>query len=343
MAVATRRRSSGRAARSSAAHSTVARVAALAAWALASSALIFMNKRLLVDARLPFPLALTGCGQLVSAACAVAASVVGLAPPLGRRPSLSSLALRLAPAVLCSAGTLYLGNAAYLSLSVAFIQILKAAVPALTLGVATARGLERWTPALAASVALICAGSAVATAAETGSAAFSWAGFGLFAGSAVLEAGRVVAMQALLSPSPRASSTSPLSPNEVTAYVGPPTGLLLLLAAAAVEGPAQRGGGLDRARAAAPAVFAALLTGYAVNATTAAAIRATSSLTFKVAGCLKNTAVVAAAVVAGGDVVTLLQGAGYGVSVLGFLLYTVTKQQQGGGGGGGGKTQGKRA
>ena len=57
----------------------------------------------------------------------------------------------------------------------------------------------------------------------------------------------------------------------------------------------------------------------------------------------ENTAVVAAAVVAGGDVVTLLQGAGYGVSVLGFLLYTVTKQQQGGGGGGGGKTRGKRA
>lgn len=337
MAVGTQSRRSA-----SASHTMAARVSALGAWALASSALIFMNKRLLVDARLPFPLALTGAGQLVSAACALLASVVGAAPPLGKRPALASLAARLAPAVLCSAGTLYLGNAAYLSLSVAFIQILKAAVPALTLGVATARGLERFTPALAASVALICFGSAVATAAEASSAAFSWVGFSLFAGSAVLEAGRVVAMQALLSPS--RAGAAPLSPNEVTAYVGPPTGVLLLLAGAAVEGPGLRRGGLDRVAAAFPAVVAALLMGFAVNATTAVAIRTTSSLTFKVVGCLKNTAVVAAAVIAGGDVVSPIQAAGYCVSVLGFLLYTVTKQGEveGCGGGNGRGKGGKR-
>lgn len=44
---------------------------------------------------------------------------------LGPAPSLAFMATKLLPVVLCSAGALYFGNVAYLSLSVAFIQILK--------------------------------------------------------------------------------------------------------------------------------------------------------------------------------------------------------------------------
>ena len=44
---------------------------------------------------------------------------------LGPAPSLQFFLLRLMPVVACAAGSLYLGNLAYLSLSVAFIQILK--------------------------------------------------------------------------------------------------------------------------------------------------------------------------------------------------------------------------
>ena len=44
---------------------------------------------------------------------------------LGAAPSLHFMATMLLPVVLCSAGALYFGNVAYLSLSVAFIQILK--------------------------------------------------------------------------------------------------------------------------------------------------------------------------------------------------------------------------
>ena len=44
---------------------------------------------------------------------------------LGPAPSPRFMATKLLPVVLCSAGALYFGNVAYLSLSVAFIQIIK--------------------------------------------------------------------------------------------------------------------------------------------------------------------------------------------------------------------------
>lgn len=47
--------------------------------------------------------------------------IIKLGPP----PTLRFLVTRLLPIVLSSAGALYFGNVAYLSLSVAFIQILK--------------------------------------------------------------------------------------------------------------------------------------------------------------------------------------------------------------------------
>lgn len=53
--------------------------------------------------------------------------------PLGRAPSAGVFSLRVLPSVVSFAGTLYLGNLAYLSLSMAFIQMLKAMVPAITL------------------------------------------------------------------------------------------------------------------------------------------------------------------------------------------------------------------
>jgi drug/metabolite transporter (DMT)-like permease len=315
--------------RTAAAPSPLAAALSLLAWALASSALIFMNKRIMVDVGFAYPLALTGAGQLVSAACAAAACRAGLwRPRLGPPPPLSTVLTRLLPVCACAAGTLYCGNAAYLTLSVAFIQMLKVLMPALTLAVGVVARVETVTPPLAVAVALMVAGTALATAEEAGGGGgrFSAVGAALFLASAVMEAGRVVAMQALLAggggggPGVRA-----YTPAEVTAYMGPPTGLLLLAAAAVTErdGLLHRGG-LALAVAHAPSIALALFMGFLVNATTAAAIRNSSSLTFKVAGTLKNTAVVLAGV-AQGDVVTARGAAGYAVSVAGFGLYTWAK------------------
>lgn len=64
----------------------------------------------------------------------------------------------------------------------------------------------------------------------------------------------------------------------------------------------------------------------AVNLTCYWAILATSATTFKVAGCLKNVAVVGASILAG-DPVTTKELQGYAVSMVGFVAYTWLKQR----------------
>lgn len=384
----------------------ISAISALLAWSAASAALVFMNKRLLVDAGFRYPFALTGAGQFVSGAAAVVASKTGLwkGMPIGPLPRPFGAAVAaLGPPVLCSAATLYFGNAAYLSLSLTFIQMLKVLMPAFTLSAAAAAGLERPTARLVFSVVLILLGSAAATAAEAGvdvgsllssfllpsrrggsgkgslllggggfsarpylpllfppsreasskKKAFSWIGFWSFVLSSVFEAGRVVWMQALMNSTAAAKKKEKkvkepnddvaavekktaavavvrkYNPAEVLAFMGPPTGLCLLLGAFLYEreGLLHAPNGL-RAVARRPLPFAAaLLMGFAVNATTAAAIGATSSLTFKVFGCAKNAAVVLLGVAAG-DQVSAPAALGYALSMLGFGLYSKSKMDQ---------------
>ncbi len=72
-----------------------------------------------------------------------------------------------------------------------------------------------------------------------------------------------------------------------------------------------------------------------VNVTSYWAIASTSSLTFKVAGCLKNIGVAWYGLVAQGEHLSVEQMAGYAVSMAGFALYSSLKL------GGGGKARGK--
>lgn len=64
-----------------------------------------------------------------------------------------------------------------------------------------------------------------------------------------------------------------------------------------------------------------------VNLTSYMAIATTSSLTFKVAGCLKNLGVVWYGVVVHHDHVTKGHLFGYAVSIAGFVLYSRLKSQ----------------
>lgn len=81
--------------------------------------------------------------------------------PLSRGPPTTNIRemMRLIPLVAFTAGTMFLGNAPYMHLSLSFIQILKAFTPALTLVVGVAAGIEKVTPALLLSVLLIAAGT----------------------------------------------------------------------------------------------------------------------------------------------------------------------------------------
>jgi len=200
--------------------------------------------------------------------------------------------------------------------------------PAVTLVLATLAGQERLTLALIASVTLIAVGTGGATAVETGAPSWSTIGAALFVGSSFTEAARVVGSQRLM-------TTHHFSSLETLVYVSLPASFLLIGASLLTEGTGKLllGAGLAGARAALEPVqlqlaYAAVLS-FAVNLTSVWAIGSTGSLTFKVAGCLKNLAVIWYSVAVSREHVSGGQVGGYLVSVAGFLLYTIAKTWSG--------------
>lgn len=96
-------------------------LAATAAWMFFSSALIIANKRVYTGG-FPYPMFVTGVGQIATAAGG--AALGRLAGLRGRSlPPLEWMRLVLAPLWGVTFLTMWLGNAAYLHLSVAFIQV----------------------------------------------------------------------------------------------------------------------------------------------------------------------------------------------------------------------------
>lgn len=211
--------------------------------------------------------------------------------------------------------------------------------PAVTLVLGALAGQERATPPLLASVALIALGTGAATLLEAGAPSWSALGAALFVGSSLTEAARVVGTQRLM-------AVHHFGSLEALLYTSLPAGALLIGASFAAEGTwplvakagaaaaAARSGGGGLAAAAAAAIAAlpagralalAAALSFAVNLTSFWAIWAGGPLTFKVAGCLKNLAVIWYAVAATRERVSMGQVLGYLASVAGFLIYTLAK------------------
>ena len=156
---------------------------------------------------------------------------------------------------------------------------------------------------------------------EVGAAGFSWLGFASFTFSAFLESARVVYIQLLL-------ARLKYNALEVLVFMGPPTAAVLLAASTVWEWDGLTRGGGFRLMAAKPALYGtAMCMGFAVNLSTAFAISATSSLTFKIWGCFKSTAVVALGCLLG-DRVLPAQVLAYGVSLAGFGIFSWAKTRE---------------
>ncbi len=114
----------------------------------------------------------------------------------------------------------------------------------------------------------------------------------------------------------------------MTVWLGPPTAVILFIGSyfREYDGLVEVGFALIRAK---PLWYAfALVLGFAVNMSTAMAIQATSSLTFKVVGCVKNAVVIWFGVLLG-DRVQGVQMLGNTVAMAGFLLYSRMKLARG--------------
>ena len=293
-------------------------VAYALAWSVASTLIILLNKRVMAPPSagglgFAFPMTLTFLGAAFSSAAAAAAlAASAVARPAGARRGIGWAAYvrGVVPCSCCAAVTLVSGNAAYATLSVSFIQMLKAATPLFTLAVSFL--LLGSDPApVVGPTSLIAVGTAISSYAEVNAHPAGLAHFFL---SAAAEAFRIVMMQLLL----RDSAMGAL---EATYYFSPACALALLACLLVFELPGLRSHGLG-VIAANPGTFALASTlGFGVNVTTLLFIGVAGSLTFKVVGNAKNIVVILLGVLLFGDPVTPLQCAGYAISMVGFTLY----------------------
>ena len=137
----------------------------LVQWVSLSSGLILLNKHILSTAGFDFPCTLVLMHMVFCSLCACVWRLLGWVsvPPMR---GLADHLMRFAPIGLCFAASLSLGNAAYLYISVAFVQMLKAGTPVATLLVSIVLGLERPSCRLAFYILLVSSGIGVACAAQ---------------------------------------------------------------------------------------------------------------------------------------------------------------------------------
>eukprot|EP00887_Chlorella_sp_A99_P007875 scaffold20.g7875.t1 len=165
----------------------------VAVWIGLSGAVIMFNKYLLAYGGFPYPVTLTMWHMFFCAALAIGLVRGGYVSSINmdRETYLKAIV----PIGACYAGTLWVGNAAYLYLSVSFIQMLKALMPVAVFSVGCVFGTERFSWPVMSNMILVTIGVAIASFGEIN---FNIVGVAFQLGSVVIESIRLVLVQLLL-------------------------------------------------------------------------------------------------------------------------------------------------
>ena len=341
-------------------------------YVLAGPILILLNNRILNEAGFPYPIALSALGAAF-AALASRIMLLSGALPFSQHSAIYTTHgstlwhfyfTRALPVGALTALTLGLGNAAYVHLSVAMCQMLKALTPAMTFLLLLALRIETPTHSEALCVLVITFGTLVATRGEL---TLSTVGVLIQLGANAAESFRLVLSQQLLanmklplfemqyhvappqllcllvrtSCLPRAShdaacrthtfATYALGPVSASPLTGSVLSLLLTQLASALF---EMRTASDRAVAAAalwanPLLFAmAGALGLLLQVVGLIAVKATGSVTFKLLGIARGAALVLFEVCTGATSrtpPTTVQLVGYTTSLAGFGLYTMVR------------------
>jgi len=288
-------------------------------WIFLSSTIILFNKYLLSTVNFHFPLSLVILHMVFISVCAFIWKRLGWVDVPEVAPV--DILTRFAPVALCFALSLGLGNAAYLYISVAFVQMLKASTPVAVLLASFAFELEKPNVSLFTFILFIATG--VATSAY-GQLQLNVIGVVLQMAAVVCEAMRLCLVNIALT-----SKGFKLSPIAFLYFVAPLCVVALLPAwlwfeASAIShnhfGPVRRTG-----------VGMLLLNSsvaFFLNLATMALIKNTSALTLNVAGVFKDVLLIIWSVLISGAVVTHVQYVGYGIALVGVCGYSSYKRAQ---------------
>lgn len=229
-------------------------------------------------------------------------------------------ARHIMPVGLAMAGTLATGNAVYLYLDVAMIQMLKAATPAIVLLGLSISGIEQPTRQISASVIVICAATCANVA---GAVSFTLHGMVLMLLSEVFEAVRLIITQRLL-------VNQKFGIIEGQYWLGPASAISLLLLSAVTEGPALLS--KDHSQTIiyenSGKFSLSVFLGVMVNFSGFLVVQTSGAVTLKVLGTVRSAAFVLFSVIFFHEIVTMHQFVCYAITLLAFSYYTYLKMPQ---------------
>mmetsp|Transcript_22041 Transcript_22041/g.53963 ORF Transcript_22041/g.53963 Transcript_22041/m.53963 type:complete len:345 (+) Transcript_22041:103-1137(+) len=281
------------------------------------SGFIFLNERIMNGVGYPFPMMLSFIGFMGSTL--IATFFVWLGKGRTSRTHISVIASALGIKVLLLSMfvslSVVLGMAAYLYLSVSFIQMLKATTPVMTMIILLVCNMLAFEMQLVASTLTIVIGAIISGFGEGG---LSTIGVGIMLASCLSEASRSVLTQSLL-------SGTKLSVMEGLYLMSPACAFATLVAVSLFETNALTTEYLA-VIAANPAVFTmAASMGFIQHLATLWVVQSTNALTLKILGPLRSILVVSVSVMCLGEQLSTLKGWGYAVSLAGLLWYNVAQ------------------
>jgi len=285
-------------------------------WIGLSALVILLNKYVLAYSGFPFPIALTLSHMAFCASLAFVLIKLGISDTAHMD---SAMYIRsVLPIAALFAGTLWMGNAAYMYISVAFIQMIKALMPAAVYTSGIVFGTEKYSLSYALNMVVVTIGVAAASYGELN---FNLIGVLFQGGSILTESTRLVLIQILLQ-----QQGIKLNPITTLYYVAPACFMFLLLPFAFLELPTF----LDPKAIWEFDPYLLLLSAasaFALNMAVFLLIGRSSALTMNIAGVIKDWLLIMLSVLMFGSPVSVLQLLGYGVAFGGVCWYNYLKYQ----------------
>ncbi|GLC35983.1 hypothetical protein PLESTB_000526000 [Pleodorina starrii] len=285
-------------------------------WIFLSAVVIMVNKYVLTFAGFPFPIALTLTHMAFCSTLAFLIIKAGFVETV--HMDSATYFRNVVPIAALFSGTLWLGNAAYLYLSVAFIQMLKATMPVTVFLVGVMLGTEKYSALYALNMVVVAIGVATASYGELN---FDLIGVIFQSGSIVTESFRLCLIQLLLQ-----ARGIKLNPVTTLYYIAPACFAFLCFPFTFIELPKMMhsDGGW---RLPGGWLMLSAVSAFALNMSVFLLIGRSSALTMNIAGVIKDWLLIALSVTLYGSPVGSLQLGGYGVAFLGVCWYNYQKLQ----------------
>lgn len=279
-----------------------------------SSGQIFFNKWVLSSKEInfPYPLGLTLLHMVFSSVLCFMLTKVLKIMKVEEGMTADIYATSVVPIGAMFAMTLWLGNTAYLYISVAFAQMLKAIMPVAVFVLGVAAGLEIMSCRMLLIMSVISFGVLVASYGEID---INWVGVVYQMGGVVGEALRLIFMEIFVK-----QKGLKLNPISVMYYVSPCSALCLLIPWIFLEKPKMEAHGSWNF----PPFVLLLncLCTFALNLSVFLVITHTSALTIRVAGVVKDWVVVLLSALLFADTkLTVINLFGYGIAIAGVAAY----------------------